>query len=76
MYLSSKIKKFLIFSAFLACFGKDGKSQIAIYVISSPNLPARCSVAQGAIHFKTSGGAGVQAQPPVARRLYHLQTLP
>jgi hypothetical protein len=60
MSLSSKIKKFLLFGALLACFGKDGKSQIAIYVISSSSLPARCSVSQGAIHFKTSGGAGVE----------------
>src|SRR5277367_4833498 len=60
MSLSSKIKKFLLFGALLACFGKDGKSQIAIYVISSPNLPTHCSVAQGSIHFKTSGGSGVE----------------
>jgi len=35
-------------------------AQIAIYVISGPNLPATCSTAQGQVWFKTTGGAGVQ----------------
>jgi hypothetical protein len=36
------------------------QGQIAIYVISGLNLPATCSVAQGQVWFKTTGGAGVE----------------
>ena len=34
-------------------------AQVAVYVISGPNLPSHCSVAFGSIYFKTTGGAGV-----------------
>jgi hypothetical protein len=34
-------------------------AQLAIYVIAGPDLPANCSVAQGQIWFKNTGGAGV-----------------
>ena len=59
MSMSSKIKKFLLFGALLGCFGKDGKSQIAVYIISGPNLPAHCSVTQGQVYFKTTATVGI-----------------